>query len=174
MNFDTIDYLRDGTPRQREAYAVLTSHNVLTKLEPFTPILVGTIPIAIDIETSDLDIICCWTDRKAFSDAVRAVFGQERAFEIRESAEPGREVVVANFEMDGFAIEIFGQNRPTREQFAYRHMVIEHRLLVERGEEFRQAVIDLKRKGYKTEPAFGQLLGLTDNPYVQLLAYENN
>ncbi|WP_420149018.1 DUF4269 domain-containing protein [Spirosoma sp.] len=173
MNFETIEYLKDGMSRQREAYNVLTRHEVMTKLQPFTPILVGTIPINIDIETSDLDIICYWTDRLAFYTAVVDYFGSENAFSIRESSRPGQEVVVANFSLNNVAIEIFGQNIPTRQQMGYRHMLIEHKLLTERGESFRQAIIDLKEQGYKTEPAFGQLLGLGADPYIELLAYES-
>lgn len=172
MNFETIDYLKDGSPRQREAYRVLTENHVLEKLEPFTPLLVGTIPINIDIETSDLDIICYWTDRQVFYDAVSASFNQEQAFSIRQSSASDSNVVVATFRLDGFEFEVFGQNIPTRQQMGYRHMLIEHRLLTERGEPFRQEIINLKRQGYKTEPAFGKLLGLGPDPYLELLAYE--
>ena len=172
--FDTIEYLNDGTPRQREAYRVLTEHAVLAKLEPFTPILVGTIPINIDIERSDLDIICYWTDRQVFYSALLESFHQEEDFSIRESSTPDRDVVVATFKIDDCELEIFGQNIPTRQQMGYRHMLIEHNLLIERGEDFRQQILALKRQGYKTEPAFGKLLGLGPDPYVELLAYEKD
>lgn len=174
MNFDTIEYLKEGTTRQREAYRVLTEHKVLAKLEPFTPILVGTIPINIDIETSDLDIVCYWTNKQAFSAVVRDRFGSEQAFRLREPSTPERDVVVANFRLDEFDIEIFGQNIPVKQQMGYRHMLIEHNLLLEHGETFREEIIALKRKGYKTEPAFGLLLGLQGDPYVELLAFEND
>lgn len=172
MNFDTIEYLQEGTQRQREAYRVLTEHQVLSKLELFAPILVGTIPINIDIDTSDLDIICHWTHNQLFTTVVIDAFGGEKGFSLRKSFVSEHEVVVANFEIGGFEIEIFGQNMPTKQQMAYRHMLIEYQLLTERGEMFRQEVIALKQKGHKTEPAFGILLGLQGNPYVELLAYE--
>jgi hypothetical protein len=172
MNFETIEYLKVGTPRQQDAYKVLTKYAVLTKLDAFTPILVGTIPINIDIETSDLDIICYWTDQNEFYNAVQSHFGDGRAFSIRESFESDKEIVIANFWLDDFELEIFGQNIPIRQQMGYRHMLIEHKLLIERGEAFRQEIIALKRQGYKTEPAFGKLLGLGPNPYLELLAYE--
>ena len=46
---------------------------------------------------------------------------------------------------------------------------MEHRVLLAKGEEFRQEVINLKRQGWKTEPAFAKLLGLNGNPYEELL-----
>ncbi|MBD2755801.1 DUF4269 domain-containing protein [Spirosoma validum] len=171
-NFETIAYLSDGNPRQQKAYRLLTENHILEKLEPFAPLLVGTIPINIDIDTSDLDIICYWTDRQQFYTAVAENFKQEKGFSIRESSTPDYDVVVATFRIDDFELEIFGQNIPTRQQMGYRHMLIEHKLLTERGEAFRQEIIALKRQGYKTEPAFGKLLGLGTDPYAELLAFE--
>lgn len=172
MIFDTIDYLQCGTARQQEAFAVLTEHRVLQKLTSFDPILAGTIPINIDIDSSDLDIICYWTDKAAFYKAVLAGFETEFAFTIQESIVSGREVVIANCRIGRFDIEIFGQNVPTRHQMAYRHLLIEHKLLEERGEPFRQAVIELKQSGYKTEPAFAKLLGIQGDPYEGLLLFD--
>ena len=172
MNFDTIDYLNAGNPRQREAHRILTENAVLSKLEPFSPLLVGTIPINIDIETSDLDIICYCVDRQLFTTIVRNSFGREDGFTIEDLSGSGQEAVVATFRIDSVEIELFGQNIPTHQQMGYRHMLIEHQLLTERGEAFRQEILALKRKGYKTEPAFAMVLGLQGNPYVELLTYE--
>lgn len=172
VNFDTLDYLKTGNARQKQAYYLLTHHKVMEKLDRFTPILVGTIPINIAIDTSDLDIICCWDDKQAFYTAVFDAFNGQTGFHIRNYSMHGTDCVVANFLIDDVEIEIFGQNIPTRQQMAYRHMLVEHTLLTERGELFRQQIIDLKRQGYKTEPAFGKLLGLQTDPYEELLTYE--
>lgn len=172
VNFNTLDYLKTGNDRQKQAYSILTHHKVMDKLDRFTPILVGTIPINIAIDTSDLDIICCWADKQAFYAAVLDAFNGQTGFRIRDYSLHGTDCVVANFLIDGVEIEIFGQNCPTRQQMAYRHMLIEHTLLTERGEFFRQQIIDLKRQGYKTEPAFGKLLGFQTDPYEELLTYE--
>ena len=41
---------------------------------------------------------------------------------------------------------------------------------MKKGEEFRQQVVNLKKQGYKTEPAFAKLLGLnSENPFDELL-----
>lgn len=171
MDFLTIDYLKSGNQRQRKAFEILTEYNILSALATFDAVLVGTIPINIDIQGSDLDIICYWKDKQDFIETILLHFNREKNFSIREIQMDGQDSVVANFIKGDFEIEIFGQNIPVTQQNGYRHMLIEHEILQAEGEDFRQQIIQLKEKGYKTEPAFGVLLGLTD-PYYQLLHYK--
>ncbi|MCD1118127.1 DUF4269 domain-containing protein [Chryseobacterium turcicum] len=49
-------------------------------------------------------------------------------------------------------------------------MIAEYKILQEKGDKFKQKIIDLKNNGIKTEPAFGLLLGL-ENPYEDLLKF---
>jgi len=142
----------------------------MEKLHDFTPILTGTIPIGIDTDESDLDIICCWNDKPGFERAV-SVFSIYADFKLINKIIKGYETVIARFCLEDFRFEIFGQNRPVTDQDSYRHMIIEHRILQEKGDEFKQQIIELKKKGYKTEPAFGMLLGLNEDPYEELLGY---
>ncbi|TJZ53816.1 DUF4269 domain-containing protein [Sphingobacterium olei] len=172
INFDKIEYLQYGNNRQRQAYSTLTNNKVMLKLEHFDPILVGTIPINIDIENSDLDIICCFTNKQEFQKSLITNFSDERNFTIGEQQSIDTLAIVANFVVDNFEIEIFGQSIPTKQQFAYRHLIVEHNLLNKHGEKFRQEIIKLKRQGHKTEPAFGLALGLTGDPYTELLKFE--
>ena len=165
--FDTIEYLKFGTDRQRQAYAVLMEYEILSKLNQYCPLLVGTIPINIDIESSDLDIICSFTDKNTFIDMLKSLFGNLSDFNIRENL--SNHSVIAHFSLCSFEIEVFGQNIPTKEQHAYRHMIIEDYLLTQKGEDFRKQIIELKKQGYKTEPAFAHILGLKGDPYLELL-----
>jgi hypothetical protein len=71
-----------------------------------------------------------------------------------------------------FEIELFGQQVPTTKQMAYRHLIVEHNLLLQHGEIFRQLIIELKKQGCKTEPAFAIALGLKGDPYMELLKFE--
>ncbi len=174
IDFENIEYLKSGNHKQKLAYATLTKHKVLLILKQFSPILVGTIPINIDIENSDLDITCYCKDALVFKKIINDNFSSCKNFKISEQKELEHNAIVANFNLDNFDIEIFGQNIPTKQQNAYRHMVIEYKILIERGEEFRQKIIELKQQGYKTEPAFGILLGLNENPYIELLNYKTN
>ncbi len=143
----------------------------MVSLGKFDPVLAGTFPINIDIETSDLDIICCWENKQEFISTLQKHFGNKNKFSLRETMLSDNETVVANFEIDQYAFEVFGQNIPVKNQHAYRHMMVEYEILVLKGEEFRKQVVELKRAGLKTEPAFAQLLGL-QNPYEELLTYK--
>ena len=169
FNFKNIEYLKIGNNKQKKAYEVLVKNEIMITLEKFDPILIGTIPINIDIKNSDLDIICCFVDRNDFEKLLTKKFGNAERFKIWKNSLQESEAVVANVFVDGFEIEIFGQNIPTNKQRGYRHMLIEHKLLEEHGDEFRKRIIELKEKGYKTEPAFAYELGLEGNPYETLL-----
>lgn len=171
IDFTTLCYMETGNPRQQKAFRVLTDHTILDCISDFDPLLVGTIPIAIDLPSSDLDIICCWTDKIGFRNVLIAAFSHHEKFRVTETIIADIPTVLCHFILDGFEIEIFGQPIPTRKQSGYRHMLIEHRLLQENGVGFRQQVILLKAAGYKTEPAFALLLGLTGDPYTALLEY---
>ena len=171
-DFSNIDYLKNGNQKQRNAFEVLTQHKILSNLAEFDPILVGTIPINIDIENSDLDIICYWNDKASFIEKIMFFFEKEAEFNIREVFINDRDSVVANFRIEDFEIELFGQNIPTKDQNGYRHMLIENEILQSKGNDFRSEIIKLKQNGYKTEPAFAFLLGLKGDPYAELLEYK--
>lgn len=151
---------------------VLSQNKVLIHLAEFDPILVGTIPINIDIENSDLDIICYWKNKTDFIAKLNVLFINETDFQIRETVIDSQETVIANFKLNGFEIEIFGQNLPTKNQNGYKHMIIENEILKAKDENFRLEIIKLKQNGYKTEPAFAYLLGLNGDPYSELLKYQ--
>ncbi|WP_281235081.1 DUF4269 domain-containing protein [Flavobacterium gelatinilyticum] len=172
IHFETLDYLKDGNPKQILAYKTLTENKVLENLSEFNPILAGTIPINIDIENSDLDIICYWKNKCDFIEKVTSLFKDNPYFKIEETIVNGKESVIANFKLDAFEIEIFGQNIPTKDQNAYKHMIIEYKILMSKNDDFRLKIIKLKQNGYKTEPAFGELLGLKTDPYTELLDFK--
>lgn len=171
-DFSNIEYLKSGNQKQQEAFEILTQNKILSKLAEFDPILVGTIPINIDIENSDLDIICHWKNKIDFTEKLNSLFGKENEFTIREAIINEKKSIIANFKINDFEIEVFGQNTPTKNQNGYKHMIIEHEILQSKGENFRLEIIKLKQKGYKTEPAFAFLLGLKGDPYVELLGYK--
>lgn len=168
-DFTTIEYLKEGNERQRKAYKLLKELGVFEQLVAYKPILTGTIPIEIDIPESDLDIICQCENLERFLELIFHLFGSENEFEKSLYSCRGIPSAVASFKKENTSIEIFAQNIPTKEQYAYKHMLKEYTILAKQGDEFRKQIIQLKKQGIKTEPAFAKLLGLIGDPYEKLL-----
>jgi ribosomal protein S18 acetylase RimI-like enzyme len=137
-------------------------------LAPFQPTLIGTYPLGLAVDGSDLDIACACDDLDRFEHALRATLAALGvAARIERSPIP---TVVAAFELGDVAVEIFGQALPVTSQRGFRHMVIEGQLLGIGGAALAARIRERKRAGIKTEPAFAQVLGLAGDPYEALLA----
>ncbi|QDK40473.1 DUF4269 domain-containing protein [Bacteriovorax stolpii] len=168
-DFKNPGYLKEGTPRQKEAYKTLSSLKIFELLNSYSPILTGTIPIDIDLPESDLDIICSSSDLTEFAAQVKVHFGDCQRFKQSLSEINNEESVVTNFFAEGFDLEIFCQNKSTDKQNAYLHMLAEAKVIAIGGEAFKKQARLLKTKGIKTEPAFAQLLSLPGDPYQAVL-----
>ncbi|MNC08340.1 hypothetical protein D3C75_559210 [compost metagenome] len=168
-------YLASGNVRQQEVCRVLGELRVMEVLEKYHPVLVGTIPIDVDIPESDLDVICQVeeAERGVFEVLLKEAFGGLDGFEYAARVADGLHRQVARFRYEGWAVEVFGQPLAVEEQNGYRHMVVEHRLLKLLGDGGKEAIRKLKLKGMKTEPAFAELLQLEGDPYAALLALYN-
>jgi hypothetical protein len=86
IDFFDITYLKSGSKKQQKVYQVLVESRIMEKLSAYTPILVGTIPLNIDIETSDIDIICYVRDTNQFIIALISYFQNMKGFKITENA----------------------------------------------------------------------------------------
>lgn len=172
IDFTNIEYLEKGNPKQQRAYMVLTAGGIMEMLQPYGPILVGTVPIGIDVGDSDLDIVCQYRDKEMFKAFLWNHFSHFPDFGMGEYSAQEQIAILAGFRIQEFQVELFAQPIPGREQYAYRHMIIEDRLLRENGEDFRQQVIALKEEGLKTEAAFCRLLNLEGDPFEALLDLE--
>lgn len=162
--FEDIEYLREGNPVQRHCYAVLHDLKIMEYLQSYAPVLVGTIPIGINVEVSDADIICYAPDLHEIQWGIRSIYGLKKDF----SDIMADNNYVASFSEKNLSVEIYAESRPSLLQNGYRHMLVENRILRLTGESFKEQIINLKQSGYKTEPAFGYLLHLKE-PYVDLL-----
>jgi len=172
INFKDITYLKEGTVRQKEAHKVLLELNLFELLKNFNPILVGTIPINIDVESSDLDIICQSENHEDIVKVVREKYGKLPEFEVKTiPSYKNLKTTIITLEYKTFPIEIFVQNKLPEEQDSYLHMLVEYQVLLKEGEVFRSKIITLKQQGLKTESAFAKLLNLEGNPYEALLTY---
>ena len=168
--FANLDYLRKGSAAQRRAYAILHEGGLFDLLQPYEPLLAGTVPLGIDVAGSDLDVVCRISSVEGFAVFAEHTFGRRTGFEIhRRSAD----TVVVRFEVDGIPIEIFASQTSSADSAAWRHMLVEKRVLSLLGDDFRRRVIEMKRAGVKTEPAFCRLLGLDGDPFAAILALED-
>ena len=163
-NWEDISYLKNGSDKQRKAYDTLRKTDIFTRLKSFSPVLAGTVPIEIDLPESDLDIICEAGDIPFFQSLVCRLYSGYDGFTKKETDQ----TFIANFNCNAFRIEIFAKPTPVKKQEAYRHMIVEYRLLKLLGESFRKEVVKIKSEGLKTEPAFCKILGIKGDPYQSL------
>ncbi|MEE4001191.1 DUF4269 domain-containing protein [Tenacibaculum sp. FZY0031] len=172
INFKNTTYLKKGTVRQKEAYKVLLELNLFDLLKNCKPILVGTIPINIDVASSDLDIICQSDNHEDLIKVVSEKYGKLTKFEVKTiPSYKNLKTTIITFEYKSFPIEIFVQNKLPEEQDSYLHLLIEHQVLLKENGAFKSKIITLKEQGFKTEPAFAKLLNLKGDPYEALLTY---
>jgi len=166
-----LSYLKNGNPRQQSAYQTLVRLNIFSYLSKYRPLLTGTVPLGIDIESSDLDISCEVYEHRSFIQQVGSRYGDLSEFAV-ESTNTAYHSIIIRFYYQPWVIELFGQPLPTMQQHAYRHMMVEHQILQLASANFCRKVRELKQQGIKTEPAFAQLLNLSGNPYRAMLSLE--
>lgn len=173
--FTNIEYLSQGNEKQKKAFRAINNLKIMEILKEYNPILTGTIPIDIDIENSDLDIVCEVHNPQKFEQILIKEFGKFSEFTVATRLDDGIASTVCSFEYDGFIFEVFAQPIESTHQNAYKHMVVESRIMKIIGQRSKQEIRVLKRNGYKTEPAFRVYLRISENPYDFLKAmYEWN
>jgi Domain of unknown function (DUF4269) len=158
----------------REPYAcVLERLRILERLSQFEPMPIGTPPLGLAVPGSDIDVACYSPTLEEFLTAATDVFGQEDGFATRFAEWVQPRAAIAVFRSNEWAVELFCQTIPTRQQVGVRHFLIEQRLLaLEPG--LRPLVLSLKRAGLKTEDAFARTLRLSNpNPYDAVLSLES-
>ncbi|EJS76473.1 DUF4269 domain-containing protein [Bacillus cereus] len=186
--FTSITYLRSGNDKQQKVYEVMNKLNIMEDLVLYSPVLCGTIPIRIETIQSDLDIVMEVHNFDIFEKEIRSLYDSYEGFKIKKKQINNTETIKGKFqfegfefegfefegfefegfEFEGFEFELFGQPRPVRNQNAYKHMIVEHMLLMQHPH-IREEVIHLKEQGLKTETAFAQVLKIDGDPYEELI-----
>ncbi|MBW4085286.1 DUF4269 domain-containing protein [Paenibacillus sp. S150] len=159
-----------GNEVHREARLILRELRLMELLTEYHPRLAGTVPLGIQVEGSDLDIICEVYNPGRFTAEARRHFGRLEGFRAVTRTAGGRVRTKINFRAGGWPIELFGQPLATEKQNAWLHMLVEEQILNLLGPGFREAVISMKAEGMKTEPAFARLLRLEGDPYEAMLS----
>lgn len=182
MAFDlgSIEYLAKGSLRQQSAYRALRELDLFSSLAKWTDeemelgvgsALAGSIPLDLALAESDLDIVTFAKDIKQTAALFREKFSNMQNFSSSRGIVLGTATLVTSFDFGGESIEIFTQSVPLPLQNAIVHMLVEERLLLLGGVGFREKIMALREQGFKTEPAFGEALGL-EEPYRELLQLE--
>ncbi len=169
-HFRGLDHLRSVSARARNVAGLVSRHGVLQALSGFDPLLAGTIPINLDIDGSDLDILCHCPDPDAFADHTQAAFYHHDDFSLhrRPATQNVGPAIIIRFVLGDLPIEIFATDTPSECQFGFRHMLVEARLIYLLGPQLSEEIRKMKRAGVKTEPAFASLLALGGDPYLVL------
>jgi hypothetical protein len=174
-DFENIAYLKSGSPIQLQAFNILSDSKILYHLEQFKPVLTGTIPLDLFIPgKSDLDIIIQSDRLQIMEQRLMDTFEKKKKLSTKLMMVRKRPTLLCRFMERDFQIEIFCQPVPVKQQLAYRHMIIEHWLLHVHGERLKKKILELKKEGVKTEPAFAQVLNLEGDPYDALLRFEDD
>ncbi|WP_010585507.1 DUF4269 domain-containing protein [Schlesneria paludicola] len=150
---------------------VLNELDLLSILQEYRPIVIGTPPLGLEVPSSDIDVACSASDLSQFRQFATQQFGTRPQFQCRTIEARGEPSVVASFDSHGWQIELFCQSTPVESQWGVRHFLIEQRLL-KLEPRLRPLILQRKQSGMKTEPAFAQVLSLPGDPYESLLTLE--
>jgi predicted metalloenzyme YecM len=155
----------------KKVYAAIVKSQVLSRCRDFSPLIAGTFPLGIQTENSDVDILLFCDDLEKALLRLKNIYGSFDAFESYKSKLAPSETTygIVRFCLDEVPFELYLENTPTVRQRAYLHFQIEERLLRLGGERLVQTIIDLRKRGMKTEPAFAVALNLQGDPYLKLL-----
>lgn len=152
-----------------EIFSALKNSQVLKILKQYSPLVAGTYPLGIYTDKSDLDILISNVDFKSIEQIFKNHFSDFENFNYQTMTLSGQPTVVVTFTFQNISFEIFVQNVPTIKQQAYLHFLIEEKLLKFGGDSIKRKILNLRNTGLKTEPAFAQALGLSGDPYIELL-----
>jgi hypothetical protein len=148
--------------------AAIIGSAVLDILRAFDPRVVGTLPLGLGVQGSDVDIVCHASEPTILAEAIWAHYRSCDSFVLYQWLAQGRPLV-ARFEWGGWPFEVFGDRRPVDQQRGWLHFEIERRLLAFDDGRLRNAVARQRSQGIKTEPAFATVLGISGDPYLGLL-----
>jgi hypothetical protein len=163
----------DATKKRTDYIEVLNCLGISELLADVDYEVIGTPPLGIDIADSDIDISCFSSAPDVLAQKLSTALINHKDLSQRTLSFPPYKTELVSFTFMEWPIEFFIQDRPLKDQFGVRHFLLERRLLSLLGSKFIQQLIRLKQQGMKTEPAFATLLGITGDPYINLLSLED-
>ncbi|MNJ92627.1 hypothetical protein D3C87_103010 [compost metagenome] len=155
--------------KNQRAHRALMNSRVLEQLRAYSPLVAGTFPLNVNIDSSDLDILLTAKDFSTLEKEITTLFGSLSQFECYQTTVNNTASLIARFSFEGVPFELFAQDTPSIQQTAYKHFQVEERLLKIGGESLRRSILELRKNGLKTEPAFAKALNISGDPYGALL-----
>ncbi len=153
----------------KSVFSALKSSQILDYLKPFSPVLAGAFPLNINVSGSDIDILISGIDLNLMKKILTEKLENFPNFQCTEIFVRGERTLLCSFSHQSIDFEIFGQQTPSIKQRGYLHFLVEERLLKIGRTPFAKKVMEGRRQGLKTEPAFAKALELTGDPYEELL-----
>ncbi len=141
MDFKNIRYLKEGNPKQQKVYQLLNDFQIIEKLENYNPLVVGTIPIEIDLDDSDVDIILQTNDCNDLEKFLLDKFSYFRNFKMDRRMSDKQNILVCNFVIDQIPFEVYAENKPTHLQYGFLHMMKEFEILNQKGIDFSLTIV---------------------------------
>ncbi len=165
MSLESVSHLESNLP----VYQAIEQSKVLSLFSQFQPLVVGTYPLNLQNNKSDVDILLYAKDFKEVIKTAETHYSQFHQFKILQNLDDKKNHVLISFLFNEIRFELFAQKTPSHQQRAYLHFQIEERCLKLGGKVLRNKIQKLRQENLKTEPAFAQALDLTGNPYTELL-----
>ena len=172
-NWRDHSHIRDGSPRQMKAYTTVYDElMIFLKLKAHDPMWVGSFPVGIDSDESDIDIVCNPSSLRPFLRQVRSLYGDCDNFRLTWKAIERVPTVIARFTCGEFDLEIYGQPKPTANQAAVMFMLVAARLLAIGGEPAKARIQELKANGHSSAEALAIYFQIdTPAPYPTLVQF---
>src|SRR6516164_7141036 len=104
------------SPRMIQANHAIRSLQIFECLSQYRPTFVGSTPIDIDLDESDLDIICEAHNLDQFEEQNRLLYGSRTNFRSMRAVKYGLPCILISFYSHSFRIGIFGQPKAIEEQ----------------------------------------------------------
>lgn len=156
----------------QKVWNAISDSQILKHFKSLHPLIAGTFPLSVNLSTSDVDVLLHSDNLASMEKNLKELYSNQPDFEITKSEVDGLPTLICQFCWDQVPFEVFAQNRHPVEQKAYRHFLVEERLLKLGGDDFFQKILSARADGLKTELAFGKVLDLQNDPYEELLTLQ--
>lgn len=154
----------------RSIFNNLKKLNILKDFKKHKALVAGTFPLGLNVADSDIDILLTSEDLKYTLSELKSKYGSYDEFKYEYVEAQSLDSLVVNFKFEGIEYEVFVQETSSVQQWAYKHFLIEERLLKYGGSPFKEKVLKLRQQGFKTEAAFCEALNIKyTNPFDSLL-----